>query len=427
MATLNNFKSYIFTGIKTTCTGCGACSLACTHNALEMQADNEGFVYPVLNTNNCIGCGLCDRTCPVVNPVSANKSGYQKCYISTTSLKEYYKESASIGICTMLSDYIVKQGGIVYGSYLDETIWKAYQLGVSDIDGVRKIRNSKYLQSNTKESFREARDFLKQGCLVLYIGTPCQIGGLKAFLRKEYDNLYTIDIICHGTFSPELMKLEVDYWQKKYESQITNFRFRSKRIYKRINGGMINFDILTKGGNKHIERHASASPSYRCYAYSPDGNSYNLRLSCYSCPFRAKERYADITVGDPWGVLNKDIVNKHLHSNNIIRSIYSENTEKGSMLISHIQSKLESQEYSWDVLFCQSAVQPARRIIPERREEFFKRVKLEDYGLVVEDITGKSLNKAHQKFVLNYYLEYFKSLIRPLKDILTSYSSRSHV
>lgn len=422
MAELENkeYKSYIFTKDKTTCTGCGACAQVCKHDALCMMPDEDGFLHPVLNPSNCINCGLCDKTCPVVHQDLCVNDYNQRCFLATTSRKDYYQNSASIGLCTMLSDYIVNQGGIVFGSYLDESEWTAYQLGVCDVEGVRKIRNSKYLQSNTKKTFLEVKDNLRKGCKVLYIGTPCQIGGLKAFLRKDYENLYTIDIICHGTFSPKLMPLEVDYWQRLFGARICNFRFRSKRVFKHVNGGMVNFDIMSKNGKiRHIERHASASPSYSCYAYSPDGNSYNIRLSCYKCPFRAKERYADLTIGDPWKVLDKKLsLRGRFSSRNKIRSVYSENTSKGAFLISQIRELIDIQEYSWGDLFCQDAALPTNRIIPEKRAELFKRISLEEYESVVEDITESDLRVAHRKFVKTYFIEEVKSVIRPILSLI---------
>ena len=150
-------KSYIFTGIKTSCTGCGACAQICTKKALLMQLDEDGFLYPVMDADKCVQCGLCDSRCPEVKDYSNNEPD-QHCFIATTDKKEYYKESASIGICTMLSDYIVSNGGIVYGAYLDENDWTVYHIGVSNKDGVQKIRNSKYVQSDTRNTYYEVKD-----------------------------------------------------------------------------------------------------------------------------------------------------------------------------------------------------------------------------------------------------------------------------
>lgn len=408
-------KSYIFNGNKTHCTGCGACVQVCSQHALSMNPDKEGFLYPTLDVERCIECGLCDKTCPVVNNNRANIFDNQRGYVATTNNEHYYKESATIGICTMLSEAVIKDGGIVFGSFLDETDWKAYHIGVYDLTGVESIRNSKYLQSDTKGTFSEVKDSLKNNKTVLYIGTPCQIAGLKAYLNRDYPNLYMVDIICHGVFSPKLMPLEVHYWEKKYNTKIANFRFRSKRKYKNANGGMVNFDILLPNGKtKHIERHASSSPSYRAYAYSGDGNNYNLRLSCYECSFRDKERFGDLTIGDPWFINGAHIKNKKLKSSNSVRSIFTINTRKGEIMVEKIHALIESQELSIDDMFRQPALLKQNRQVDEIREQLYKRIEEEDYSCVIEDLLHCNLDKAHELFVKNYIKSLIKRIIKSI-------------
>lgn len=408
------FTSYIFSGDKKTCSGCSTCVQICVKKALVMQPDEEGFLYPVLNTDLCIQCGLCDSRCPEFLDKS-NVGNDQHCYIATTDVANYYKESASIGICTMLADYVVKQGGIVYGCYLDENDWTAYHIGVTDHLGVQRIRNSKYLQSNTKTTFSEVKHNLKEGKMVLYIGTPCQVAGLKSYLKNDFDNLYTIDLICHGVFSPKLMPLEVSYWEKLFGARIHNFKFRSKRIYKHKNGGMVNFDIVkTNGKTKHIERFAGSSPTYHCFAYSGDGMNYNLRLSCYDCPFKSDSRYGDITVGDPWFINESIIKDSRLDSINTIRSLYSSNTSKGRLLIDNIRHNLYEKEYANKDTFVQPAVLHKQREVPYNRHRIYEQINTQDYGPLVERIFNCNLEKEHRKFVRNYYFftakKFFKSL-----------------
>lgn len=405
------YKSFIYTGNKKSCSGCGACSQICKHAAITMEPDEEGFLFPKVNKDKCVNCGLCDLICPAVGNNQANQEQRQHCYIATTKQKEYYKESASIGICTMLADYIVSQGGVVYGCYLDENDWTAYHIGVSDNEGLQRLRNSKYLQSNTKQTFTEVKASLVEGKLILYIGTPCQIAGLKAFLRKDYSNLITVDIICHGVFSPRLMPLEISYWEKLFNSKVYNFRFRSKRKYTHTNCGMVNFDIVNKYGKlKHIERHASSSPTYHCFAYSSDGENYNLRPSCYKCPMRDVNRYGDITVGDPWKIESK--YRRMLGGNQLLQSIYSCNTQKGLEIMSHIQTKLSFLEFSSKELFCQDAVLPTNRKCPIKRKQLFAEVEVSDYGNLIETIFETNLERNHRIFQRNYMINRIKTLIK---------------
>lgn len=402
MLNKENFKSYIFTGNKVLCSGCGACVQVCQHGALEMSSDSEGFMFPYINSEKCVNCGLCDRICPIVGTNTENQGEEQHCYIATTNEEKFYEESASIGICTMLSNYIVNHGGIVFGAFLDESNWTAYHISVTDEKDVWKIRNSKYLQSSTRRTFVQVKRKLNQGVKVLYIGTPCQIAGLKSFLRKPYSNLYCIDLICHGVFSPKLMPLEVDYWEKQLKGKIINFRFRSKRVYKYVNGGMVNFDLIKDGKTSHIERFAASSPSYRCYAYSDDGKNYNHRLSCYSCPFRNQKRYGDITIGDPWFISNDDIDNKKLKISNSVRSLYIVNTTKGDELISKIKNLITEEEIPFSKAFVQPALQKTKKEIPAEREKLYSLVNNQDYGALVEELLGCNLKESHIIFDKNY-------------------------
>lgn len=390
-------KSYLEDNNIMHCTGCSACVNVCTHDAISMKEDVEGFLFPLIDREKCVGCDLCVKKCPFTNDQS-NTSFSQHSYIAITKDKYYYIESASIGVCTMLASIIIEKGGYVYGVELNENDWKAYHICVNDKKGIERIRNSKYLQSITGNTYKEVRDRLKQNELVLYIGTPCQIAGLKAFLRKDYDTLYTIDIICHGVFSPKLMKYEVDYWESLLHSKIHNFRFRSKRVYK-ANVGNVNFDL---DDGTHIERYAASSPSYRCYAYAGDGNNYNLRLSCYDCQFRSDKRYGDFSVGDPWFVNTRIIKNKRIRNFDGAKSVFSVNTEKGKVLLAEITNFMTMEEHGFKQLFCQPAVLPCKREVPSLREEIFNNLEKEDYGMLVERLLKCDLAASHQAFENKY-------------------------
>ena len=411
---ISRHKCYVFTKHKDTCSGCGACKQACKFHAISMISDNEGFLFPVLNKDKCIECGTCDKICPCVGNKKENATQEQSCYIATTKRKDYYQESASIGICTMVSEYIISNGGYVFGAYLNENIWKLEHILVAQKEGLNKIRNSKYLQSDTGETFIEAKKLLDENKTVLYIGTPCQIAGLKSFLRKEYANLYTIDLICHGVFSPKLMPLEVNYWENKLKGKIKNFRFRSKRVFKNQNGGMVNFDLTKKNKVIHIERFAKSSPSYRCFAYAGDNNSYNLRLFCYSCLFKAKSRYGDLTVGDPWFINDTCITNPILKSSNVIRTLYSVNTTKGIFLKKAIIPFLIEEKLSWNLSFCQPAVHATKRLIPPLREILYSKLDTTDYGELVEHLLNCDLDLAQKKFESKYKLYIIKTIIKKI-------------
>lgn len=408
-------QSYLQSHTKEFCTGCSACINVCTRSAISMKEDEEGFLYPVIDTDRCVKCGLCEKVCPY-NKDCSNTPIEQHSYIAITDRMEYYTESASIGICTMLSDYVLSKGGYVYGVELNEEDWKAYHVCIHDKESLNRIRNSKYLQSDPRNVYQEIKTRLKANEIVIYVGTPCQVAGLKSFLRKDYDTLFTIDIICHGVFSPRLMPLEVAYWESIFNSKIHNFRFRSKRVFKRYVGGNVNFDL---DDGTHVERHASASPTYRCFAYAGDGNNYNLRLSCYNCHFRSEKRYGDITVGDPWFIDWKKVINHKIKSYDGSKSIYSTNTEKGYRLFENISQYLVSEELPHNVLFCQPAVLDDKREIPSLRKEIYSNLDKEGYGQRIENLFNCNLEESHAKFVNQYMKKPQPSFINMLKRIVS--------
>ena len=178
-----------------------------------------------------------------------------------------------------------------------------------------------------------------------------------------------------------------------------------------VNGGMVNFDITKDGRSIHVERFAGSSPTYRCYAYSGDGNNYNLRLSCYNCSFRSLKRYGDITVGDPWFIPNQKITNSQLKSYNVIRSLYSVNTEKGESLAKEIRRFTIEEQIKAEDAFCQPAVLPSRRDVPQLRKKLYSKVDITDYGTLVEELLTCNLDEAHAIFEKNYRMKCLKMFV----------------
>ena len=408
-------QCYPFTRERQSCSGCGACAQACSYNALSMQADEEGFLYPTLDPSKCVQCGLCSLICPMINE-RHQENTYKEAtaYLATTNDKKFSIHSATIGICTWLSQTYVHSQGKAFGVILDETEWKAKHVCADNLELVEKMRNSKSLQSDTGDTYSKVKSLLRIEEQVLYIGTPCQIAGLKAFLRKPYDNLLTIDLICHGVFSPILIPLEVKYWETLLDGKLSSLRFRSKRFYPWNMGGVVNFDLTkTDGKKKHIERHATSSPTYRCFAYTGDSNSYNLRPSCYNCPFRGKGRYGDLTVGDAWGMSAKykSVFNFTNTRNGI--SLMLCNTEKGREIAKLMQRQFNILEIPRYDAFVQPALMKAHREIPDKRNKLYKSLD-SPYGKFVEDLMHVNLQKEAKKAVWTYVKRRCKFVIKRL-------------
>ena len=389
---------FLNTADKSACSGCSACASACSHYAITMQEDAEGFLYPVIDANRCIHCGLCERLCPINNNGNTSNNGNApRAFLAYSEHQEFYLASATIGVCTMLAQYVIGAGGLVYGVSLDEKDWHARHVCVSDRGGIENIRNSKYLQSETGDTFTQVKDHLSAGKSVLFIGTPCQVAGLKSFLRKDYETLLTIDIICHGIYSYKLIVKEVEYWQRKLRGKVSNFKFRSKRIYPWYKGGVINFDLKRFWGTRHYEIPGPLSPTYRCYAYSDDGINYNLRQSCYACAFRNKVRYGDITVGDAWFVDTKKYLGDKPNRWNGISLIFCNNT-RGKKYFDSVSHLLHVTEITLADAFRQPALLPADRPIPEARTALYQAISTtEDYAHIIQRILHYDIEQAYRK------------------------------
>lgn len=416
---VDSFRSTVFTGNKLTCSGCGACAQICSHGAIQMQEDSEGFFFPQVDFKKCVLCGLCDRTCPEVNSKFENKQGVQQFYIAANKRPHQYKDCATIGLCSIVAEYILSIRGYVFGVALDEKKWKAKHICIDNPSKLYLIKNSKYIQSDTGDSFKKVKDLLRKEKKVLFIGTPCQVSGLKAFLHKDYENLYTIDIICHGTYSYKILQKEILYWQEKFHGQITNFKFRSRRKYGWNYGGIVNFDVVSDNGSvKHIERHGSASPAYRWYAYSPDGINYTLRESCYSCKFRDEGRYGDLTIGDAWKI--KGHHEAIFTNNNIYNGIaaFSCNTEKGLKLFDEVKEILDFQQIGRDDFFCQDALRPTNRNIPSRRNEIYKHVNDANWNVFLQQFFRVNLEDVQKSFRRKYFKQKMKQSLKSVIKLL---------
>lgn len=184
---------------KRDCCGCNSCVQRCPKSCIRMREDDEGFLYPEVDESVCIDCGLCEKVCPVIHQARENRP-IVVCAAKNKS-EEIRYQSSSGGVFTALANEIIREGGVVFGAGFDEN-WEVKHDCTETVEGLSAFRGSKYVQSRIGDSFKKAEQFLKIGRTVLFSGTPCQIAGLKRFLRKEYDNLLTVDFICHGVPSP---------------------------------------------------------------------------------------------------------------------------------------------------------------------------------------------------------------------------------
>lgn len=184
---------------KKDCCGCSSCVQRCPKQCITLKEDNEGFLYPIVNKEICISCGLCEKVCPVLSQGEPRKP--LKVYAAKNQDEEIRRQSSSGGVFTLLAEQVIREGGVVFGAIFDEN-WEVKHDFAETIEGLAPFRGSKYVQSRIDDNYKKAERFLNQGRKVLFSGTPCQIAGLKRFLRNEYDNLLTVDFVCHGVPSP---------------------------------------------------------------------------------------------------------------------------------------------------------------------------------------------------------------------------------
>ena len=270
------------------CSGCEACANACPHNAIEMIRDEEGFAYPEINRELCKECGRCDDVCPALNFVKKFPQALPKIFAAINPDSKVRRHSTSGGVFSALSEIVLNDGGIVFGAGFDKN-WRVVHKSARTLDELENLRGSKYVQSQIGDVYRQVKDAL-QSTKVLFSGTPCQCAGLKSFLGEEPDNLFIVDVICHGVPSPAIWEYYIDLFS--YAHNVTNVNFASKRFGWKFAHMEINFS----------DREAYLCPLQRDAYGGIFLSGLSERPSCHSCKFKFPSVQSDLTLGDALGV-----------------------------------------------------------------------------------------------------------------------------
>lgn len=307
------------------CCGCGACKNICPNGAITMETNNEGFLYPVIDKGKCVNCSLCVRACPLSQSAFKPDTTIPKCY-AAKSTPDIMSHSSSGGMFSVLANYVLDNGGYVCGAAFDKT-WSVEHKIISDKSGLSKLQTSKYVQSDTKSVFKEIKKLLLANNMVLFSGTPCQVSGLYSFLGKDYENLITTEVFCHGVPSPEVWKR---YLKEIAPEAIKSVNFRDKSTFPK-EWNKYTISIKTSKGGKVISEHVSKN----VYMLGFLRNLY-LRKSCYHCPFAKTPRRADFSLGDFWGY---EAIDNKTDTKNGISAVLL-NTSKAEKIFNIIKSSL---------------------------------------------------------------------------------------
>lgn len=276
---------------KQDCCGCSACVQRCPKQCISLYEDEEGFLYPGVDIATCIDCGLCEKVCTFTNPPKFHE--VLKVFAGINPNEDIRMESSSGGIFTLLAERILDKGGVVFGARFDKN-WEVMHDYTETKDGLTVFRGSKYVQSRMGETFRQAEQFLKQGRQVLFSGTPCQIAGLRMFLRKDYENLLAVECVCHSVPSPGIWRKYLSLFtskRKREVSNICNLNFRDK--ITGWEGYSVSMDFTD--GTRYV-----SNREQDLWMRGFIGGLYT-RPSCSHCPVKANKSSADITIGDLWG------------------------------------------------------------------------------------------------------------------------------
>ncbi len=287
-----NTNNYLINKIKSDCMGCRACEQVCRQSAINMIADSNGFIYPEINESLCNKCNSCVRVCPITNLKESKAPDERIYYACLHKDDEVVMNSASGGAFTAIAQVFCDNNYKIYGAvYNDDLVVE--HTSISDINNIQIFRKSKYVQSDTKNTFKEVECDLKAGKKVLYSGVPCQIAGLKSYLKKDYENLLTVDLLCHGAASPKTLKKYLTYIRKKYKSKVVKLDMRNKI---KTNGNSYNITdcktILHNDSRIDLELRNSYNKIYF--------KNIGYRKACFNCRYISKQ--SDLTIGDCWGL-----------------------------------------------------------------------------------------------------------------------------
>lgn len=377
---------------KSKCCGCEACVQICPKRCISFTPDDEGFFYPSVDEEKCVDCGMCEKVCPELDQDAPRQP--KQTFAAKNPDEAERQISSSGGIFAMLARKVIKEGGVVFGARFDDT-WDVIHSSTASLDGISPFMGSKYVQSRIGDSFLKVRQFLKDGRKVMFSGTPCQIAGLRKFLQQEYDNLLTVDILCHGVPSPAVWRKYLDevvqnvsFGKSCDDTQVSRregleykkISFRDKRTgWKKFS---MSFTLASHGRSDKEGETVTVSRIHREDPYFQGFNNYSLflRKSCAACPVRELRSGSDITLGDFWFI--ETLIPEMDDDKGV--SVVLANTLKGVEEINSLGAELINVDFE-EVVRRNRAIKNVflprrgniediiryRRVLPTKRDYFF--------------------------------------------------------
>ncbi len=369
------------------CSGCSACNLICPKNCISMRYDRDGFLFPDIDLKQCIDCGKCTSICPVLNKRESNT--LKMAYACKNKNLDIRMESSSGGIFTLLAEKIISDGGVVFGAAFDDE-FNVHHIAIDSVCELYKMRGSKYVQSEIKDTYLQVKKYLTDGRKVLFTGVPCQIDGLLAFLGKEYDNLITQGLICHGSPSNKSWQSFLCQVKEKYPGQqIESISFRDKH------SGLGNYTMNIKFKNGQCNIPSRKNPFMKAFF----GNWF-LRPSCYNCSSKLNGQKSDITLADFWG--GERIAPEMFDGNGT--SLVLVNSQKGLNLINEISEHMIMKIVDYD-----TAIKKNPAEFSSVKKPLFRK-------LFMKELRDRPFNKVVKRY---YKITIFKKCVHKLKSFIS--------
>jgi coenzyme F420-reducing hydrogenase beta subunit len=360
-------NEYLISNDKRKCCGCTACVHICPAMCITMHVDDEGFLYPIVSDERkCINCGRCSKVCPMEIKTSEGNVP-SAIYAGVIKNNDILIESSSGGAFSAIAEYVFDNNGVVCGCILDYEL-RAKHIIVDNKAEFAQLRGSKYIQSNMQDIYHDIKKMLEDDRPVLFVGTPCQVAGLRLFLGELHHGLIAVDLICHGVPSQMFFDSWVDTEEKNRKTKIKNIKFREKGKYGW--GHIISYETAT--GKKIIQ-----PPSINSYYYAYL-NALNYRETCYVCPFTTIQRTGDLTIADFWGIeKEKNFIDKDKGVSMILV-----NTNIGQSLLKKLDATISL--YSCSPMNIDKRQDQLRKPVsrPNLRSKIYGCIKETSYGQV---------------------------------------------